>query len=208
MPIAKETGGGEIQLPPAGAHIARCCQVIDLGTQHDEYMGKPKIMRKVRIAWELPLEKAVFSDERGEEPFMCSAEYTLSLSERANLRHMLESWRGKEFTAKELEGFDLDVLVGKPCMVNIVHKTSKSKRQYAQVTSVTPLPKGTTCPKATLETAVYDVEDGPNEVFKKLPDWIREKIMASDEAKGGTGEDDPGSAAAAAEQPDEDDVPF
>jgi len=181
MPIATETGGGELQLPPTGAHVARCVQVIDLGTQKDTYMGKPKIIRKVRIGWELPNEKAIFNEERGEEPFMCGADYTLSLNERANLRHILESWRGKEFSAEELKGFDLKVLVGKACMVTILHKKSASNKNYAVVTTVTPVPKGMEVPKATLPKLSYDIEMGKNHVFDQLPEWIQNKIKTSEE---------------------------
>lgn len=184
MPTATETGGGEIQLPPVGSHPARCVHIIDLGTQKDTFQGKPKIIRKVRINWELPLEKAIFVEERGEEPFMCGADYTLSLNERANLRHMLESWRGREFTADELKGFNLEVLLGKSCLVNIIHKTSAQKRNYAVVATVTPLPKGMQCPKASLPKLNYDIEQMEGGVFNQLPEWIQKKIRASEEFSG------------------------
>jgi hypothetical protein len=186
--------------------------VIDLGTQREEYMGKPKLTRKVRIAWELPNEKAVFDEERGEESFICGQEYTLSLGERANLRHMLESWRGRDFTEEELKGFDLNVLLKKSCMVNILHKKSRNQRTYSQVASVTPLPKGMTCPKVSLDTLVYDIADGENEVFEQIPEWLQEKIKNSEEwnmdADGPT--EPPDLAAPGSQPPDDDDdeIPF
>src|SRR4029077_1201343 len=153
MPVASDKGAGSFQLPPAGAHPARCIHVIDEGTQRDEFKGKPKLIRKVRINWELPNEKAIFDEDRGEESFMVGAEYTLSLNVRANLRQVLESWRGKDFSEEELKGFDMKVLLGKACLVNVVHRKSTRNpgRTYAQVTSVVPLPKGMSCPKPSLE---------------------------------------------------------
>lgn len=204
MPTATETGGGEIQLPPIGSHPARCVHIIDLGTQKDSFEGKPKIIRKVRINWELPLEKAIFVEERGEEPFMCGADYTLSLNQRANLRHMLESWRGREFTADELKGFNLEVLLGKSCLVNIIHKTSAQKRNYAVVATVTPLPKGMQCPKASLPKLNYDIEMGKNIVFDQLPEWIQKKILASQEFESGPAPAESGNH----EGVDEDEIPF
>jgi hypothetical protein len=181
---ASDRGGGDYQIPPEGNHVARCVRVIDLGTQRDSYMGKPKIMHKAMVAWELPDEKAVFDEERGEEPFLVSKEYTVSLGERANLRHDLEAWRGKQFTEAELKAFDISKLIGAACMVNVVHRTSKNNRNYASITAVTPLPKGVKkadVPKQTLPSLSYQIEDGNNEVFKALPEWIQKKIMESEE---------------------------
>ena len=150
----------------------------------------------MRINWELPNEKAIFDEERGEESFMVGAEYTLSLNERANLRHVLESWRGKDFSEEELKGFDLKILLGKGCLVNVVHKKSTRNpgRTYAQVTSVVPLPKGMTCPKATLDRILYDINHGEGGDYAKLPEWIQEKVQNSEEwntQPEGDGEDDP-----------------
>ena len=49
--IAKDSGGGDFERAPEGTHLARCYQIIDLGTQHSEYYGKSS--RKVLIGWEL-----------------------------------------------------------------------------------------------------------------------------------------------------------
>lgn len=207
MPTASDQGGGSFQLAPAGAHPARCIHVIDLGTQHDTYMGKPKIQRKVRIGWELVNEKAVFIEEKGEESFMIGQDYTMSLGEKANLRHMLESWRGKPFTADELKGFNLNVLLGKSCLVNVIHKKSiATKRDYAQVTSVVPLPKGMQCAKPSLPKVSYEIEDGENDAFSALPEWIQDKIKASQEFKGENTSEEPRQQSGP--EPDEDEIPF
>ena len=52
----------------------------------------------------IPDEKAIFDEEKGLQPFVLSKGHTLSLYEKANLRHNLESWRGKQFTAEEWPG--------------------------------------------------------------------------------------------------------
>ena len=73
-------------------------------------------------------------------PRAISREYTLSLHKKANLRADLESWRGKGFTDRELEGFDLENILGKNCMLNIIHKQTE-KAIYANIVSVMPLMK-------------------------------------------------------------------
>jgi hypothetical protein len=61
------------------------------------------------ITWELPTELEVFHEEKGEEPYVVSKTYTLSMHEKATLRRDLESWRGQGFTEKEAEAFILAV---------------------------------------------------------------------------------------------------
>lgn len=187
MPVASDKGGGSFQLAPIGNHLAICVRVVDLGTQKDSYLGKPKIQRKVVLGFELVEEKAVFDESRGEESFLVSREYTLSLGEKANLRHDLESWRGRAFTEEELKGFDLKKLLGAPCMVNVVHEMSKQKRQYSKIKSITTLPKKmkkTDVPKPTLDLINYDIEDVTGGDFSKLPKYLQDKIAASCEASG------------------------
>jgi hypothetical protein len=175
--IATEGESKPKQLPPAGTHVARCYSVIDLGTQTTEYMGTEKTLRKIRITWELPNETAVFKDEAGEQPFVISKDYTLSLYEKANLRHDLESWRGKQFTEKELQGFDIFTLLGVPCMLTVIHKSKEGGKTYANVTGVGKLAKGMQCPDQINKTVQFSIDDGRDGVFATFPDWLREKIQ-------------------------------
>lgn len=169
--LAKDNGGGNFELTPAGNHIAVCYMVCDLGEQESVYQGETKVARKVRLAWELPNE--LMSDGR---PFSVSKKYTLSLSDKANLRKDLESWRGRAFTDEELEGFDLFNILGKPCMVNIIHEASNGKT-YVNVASVAALPKGLPAPKPTNALTAFslDDEDALNK-FQGLPEWLQKLI--------------------------------
>jgi hypothetical protein len=178
--VASAKGGDkQLQLAPAGTHIARCVQVIDYGTQKGEWQGKPKISHKARIAWELPTEKAIFGEGKGEEPFVVGTKYTVSLSERARLRADLESWRGRPFTAAELEKFDISKLLGAPCMVTIIHEPSKDgTKTYAKVKSVTAMPKGIPCPDQITKSTHFELEMGrESEAFKGLPEWMQKDIL-------------------------------
>lgn len=186
--IASSEGSGSFQLVPAGSHVARCIWVIDLGTQQEEFQGKPRIQHKCRLGFELPENLAVFSEEKGEEPFFVGKEYTLSLDPKANLRKDLESWRGKQFNEDEAKRFDLEKLLGVPALVTITHGTSgTSKKTYSKITGISPLPRAMTCPPRILDTIFYSVDMGNSDAFKKLPEWIKEKIMESNEWKGDTG---------------------
>lgn len=169
--LAKNTGGGDFELAPTGNHRARCYGVVDLGMQRREWSGEVNYKHIVRISWELPDE--LMSDGR---PFSITQNYTLSLSDKANLRKDLESWRGRSFTEAELEGFDLKNMIGVPAMVNVVHRESNGKT-YANVGSVSPLPKGLECPPAVNDPLYFSLDEpGWEVIYKGLPEWLQNKI--------------------------------
>jgi len=169
------------ELVPSGNHIARCYSMIDLGTSYNEMYKLDQ--HKVRISWELPNEKVIFQQERGEQPFSISKDFTISMNEKANLRKMLESWRGKGFNEVEAERFDITKLLGIPCMLNVIHKTSAKGNQYADIASISPIPKGTLAPDQINSTFEFSLTEWSEDKFNKLPEWIQTQIKASHEYK-------------------------
>lgn len=180
--IAKNTSTQK-ELVPAGTHIARCYQMIQIGTIMESYPGQePKPQEKVRIGWELPEERRVFNEEKGEQPFVISKEFTLSMHEKANLRKSLESWRGKGFSEDEAKAFDITKLLGVPCMLNIIHKPSKDgQRTYAEIAGIMPLPKSMKCPDQENNTIVLSYDAFDWNIFNSLPDFIKDKMSTSQE---------------------------
>lgn len=141
---ASEKDFEKFPLPDEGTVQAVCAGVWDIGLQKTIYNGTEKIQHKVVIAWELnQLIDAPESEYHGK-PYMLSKTYTLSLFENANLRHDLESWRGKPFTETEVnEGIDLEKLYGVNCLVGVIH-VAKGDRMFASITSILPPLKDTT----------------------------------------------------------------
>lgn len=146
--IAKTNGEKEfskIPLPEAGTVQAVCCAVWDLGLQEtgflDEKTGKNKVQHKVIIAWEIEQKIDVPDSEYNGKPYMLNKKYTLSLGDKATLRHDLESWRGKTFPAEQIaNGFDLETLYGINCLLGITHVPDKRdpKVMYANVSAILP----------------------------------------------------------------------
>lgn len=185
MAINATTDSKPKELIPAGLYVARCYKMIHIGTVESVYMGQVKKLNKVRIGFELPTEMKVFKPENGEQPIVIEKEYTLSMYEKANLRKDLASWRGKDFTEDEAKSFDITKLVGKQCMLNIIHKASEKDKSkvYEQVTGITPLPKGMTCPEQINPTFVLSYDEWSDDKFKTLPEFIRKAMVTSDEYK-------------------------
>jgi len=185
MSIIASNSAQQRELIPAGNYIARCYQMIHIGTVQELIMGEVKTVNKVRIGWELPEERRVFKTENGEQPFVISKEFTLSMHEKSNLRKTLASWRGKDFSEDEVKSFDITKLLGVPCMLNVIHKQGKRdpSKSYEEIAGVSPLPKSVKCPAQENPTLVLHYENFDTEVFDKLPDFIKDKIRSSDEYK-------------------------
>jgi len=172
----------------AGNHIARCVQVIDLGHQLEKAFESEdtQLNHKIRVTWELPNEIREWTDkETGEaksRPEIISQEFKASLHEKSKLRKLLVSWRGRDFTEDELKGFELRNVLGAPCFLNIVH-AEKDGKKYANISAVTPLAKGMTCPDQITELIYFEVENFDQNLFDKLPKFIQEKLGKSEELK-------------------------
>ncbi len=123
---------------PEGQFVGKCVDVIDLGEKVEDYVGKPKkLSQKCALIFrtgELNQETRELIDIAGE--------YTVSMGEKANLRKILASWRGKEYTEEECEaGVPLHKLVGNFALLTIDQKMSSNNRKYARILSVTGIPK-------------------------------------------------------------------
>lgn len=172
MPVAKKT----FTPAPEGTHLARCFACISLGTQHSEKFADSF---KVMLMFELPNE--VIETEDGAKPMVISKEYTLSLGAKATLSQHLTSWRGRAFTPEEMKGFEVSNVVGAACQVTIQHKTSNTGNVRADISAITGLPKGMKAPDQWHPSIKYEIEDGRNDVYQSLPEWVRNKIASCEE---------------------------
>jgi hypothetical protein len=122
---------------PEGTHQAVAVDVIDKGMLPNMFK-EGALQRKLEIVWQI-------AEPRDDgKRFVVSKRYTASLNEKATLRHDLESWRGRPFTAGELAGFDVESIVGANCLLNIIHKpgTKDPTKVFSNVVGVMPLVKG------------------------------------------------------------------
>jgi hypothetical protein len=182
MPIVAQnkSTGEKFALPEAGTTRAVCCGIWDLGMQKTTFQGKEKIQHKVIIAWEIEEKINSPESEFHGQPYMLSKKYTLSLSDKANLRKDLESWRGKPYTETEAQaGFDIEKLYGVSCFLGIAHQPDRSdpSKIYANVTAILPLPKGMEKIKPIREFGA------------EPPMWVQEKQAQAVVVKADTEED-------------------
>jgi hypothetical protein len=172
----KNPTGGSRPLTPIGNHIARLCQIIDLGTQPDEQYG-PR--RKVRFTFELTDESADFGKGQSE-PFLISRVLGFVFSKKSNLKAIVEGMNGGPLRESEIEAFDqtLRGLLGQPCMVNVVHAKGRDTT-FANIEAVAPVPAKLRkdVPPLQNRAIFFEVEMGPeSEEFQALPDFLQSQI--------------------------------
>lgn len=169
------------ELPPAGTHLARCIQLVDLGTQDG---GKYEPKRKLQIVFEL-VNTNMTPENPGEplRPFVVSVEETYSFGSKANWRKMVESWLGRQFN--DNESVSSTELLGRDCMVTVFHKLKSDRITMREdISSVSPVLMGTVVPAARNE--IFEFEIGrPDQfqIYQKLYGWVRAKIGNSPEFK-------------------------
>ena len=161
---------------PEDTYPAVCYALIDIGEQYSQVFEK--YTKKVVIGWELIGETVTIDGE--EQPRTFFNTYTASLSTKSLLRKDLVSWRGRDFTVDELKGFNLRNIVGIPCMLQIVHKkNADGSKVYANLASVTKVPKMLKIEKGKLAPVIYDIDESDPAIVETLPQWLQDKIHDS-----------------------------
>lgn len=183
-PFTAPTSGASFdkELFPAGAQIAVLYSMIHVG--HQEQGGQfPGLKDTMRFTFESSTEMRVFKEGDPEKPMVLGCKYTRTMNEKAGLRKMIEGIAGKAFASdKEASSYDFRNLLGKACMVNVVHELSKDgTKTYANIKAFMPIPKGFPAPLPINPLVSYSPLMHDEEVFKTLPEWLQEEIKKSPE---------------------------
>jgi len=208
---------GNFEVVPAGAHLARCYRIVDLGTQKSEYMVEVKYQHKIMLGWEIHC-----TNDSGEpikmrdgRPFAIFKNYTLSWSEKATLRGDLQSWRGKPFSQEEMRKFDLKNIIGQWCMLNVIERAGQDGKMYVNVAGVSPVPaviKKSGLPEAVNATELFNLSDPDMAMFDSFSENLKKKIQSSPEweklSKKTKTVDDIAKAPANSFDEDDSDIPF
>ena len=179
------------ELVPQGTHLARIVRLIYLGTQDSGYTnedGSPKMISKLDITWELPNELRTFKEGEPQKPMVISQEISHSMNKNksgkpSTLRQLVENVIGTSLAEDEARKWDTDQLLGMPCMINVIHETSKkSGNKYSKVSSVSGVMKGIECPPAVNKLRVLDMDKNWDEdYFKSLTSFISDKMKKTKE---------------------------
>jgi len=119
---------------PEGSYHAVCVDVIDLGYRYNRKFDKTE--QKCAIIFQT-VEKG-----KAGKRYEIAAVYTITFSEKANLRKFLAQWRGKSYSDVEATvGAPLHKLEGKAAYITVEHRTSGDKT-YANIIGIMKAPPG------------------------------------------------------------------
>ena len=124
------TGWPLTTLAPQGQTFAVCLAVKDSKNIQRPKFEDPTVMETknfTRFLFGLP-----------DGSMVQTGEMVISLNEKSKLFKTLTSWNG----TMPFSGFDTETMVGKGATLNIVHKTSKKNREYADITAIMPVMQG------------------------------------------------------------------
>lgn len=147
------------QVCPDGSHNAVCAAVHDLGVQKSNTVGWPS-RRKVALIFEVA--ETFAEGPLAGQPYRLSKIVSATLSDKSTLTALLTSWFGRD-PRKKVNGkteFAPPMLVGKPCTLTVVHKTTADGDTQAIVQTVASHMKGLPVLSSTLDSS-------------QVPDWIR-----------------------------------
>lgn len=153
---------------PAGTHTAILIALVDCGLQYSERFDNQS--ERLWVQFELPHEQ--MEDGR---PYTIGAIMANSLNEKAGFRKVAEALLGRALKPNELGGLDLGPLLGKSCLVSIVHREADGKTR-AKIDGAMPLPKGQAVSPPQNELTAYDLDDPDEAVFERLPEFVRDMI--------------------------------
>lgn len=197
---ARQVSDGNFKLIPIGMHRAVFTGLVDLGLQPG---GMYQPAYKAAIIWHTP-------DQLTDDGKVMSITqvYTASMHKKSNLRKLVENLFGKAFPdEKTAANFDLKTLLTRACLLNIKHD-SKGDKNYANVSSVSPLVQGMEKPVHAGEVLYYS-DELPNAekqaAYAKLPEWLRKKVDEQLQPQAAL----PAAAAELAREPgSDDDIPW
>lgn len=173
------------RIPPleAGTYAARCFAIVDVGhTMNETYK---KLISYVYFGFEIPSEQVLIGGDTS--PRTIWTRYTLpGTNEKANLRKMLEQWRGKAFTNDEIiAGFPLSKILGSPCMLTLTADPTPAGIVYNHIAAVSKLMKGVKIDVAITPQVIFSVQNPEEDLTAKnlehLPQFLQDRVKESTE---------------------------
>jgi len=144
------------------------------------------------------------------EPMTISKNFTLSLAEKATLRKDLQTWRGRDFTADELRGFELKNVLGAWAMISVVKAEGNNGKEYTNIQAILSVPqqiKKAGLPDGHNALGIFSIDEPDMTMFDTFSDGLRSKIEGSPEWQQRNGKSAPTQASTSINDLD-DDIPF
>lgn len=112
----------------AGQHVGVLFSIVDLGTQKVKNFktGEMVDRKQVELAWEFPLFRATYNEDKGPQVMAHYQKYTKSFFGSARLKDTIQTWTGDKIQGNS---YDLESLLGKACHIQIEQNPDKTGRK-------------------------------------------------------------------------------
>lgn len=155
-----------------GMYLGICIGAIDLGEQYsDKYKT---YSNKLLFVFEFPTETIEVDGK--QEPKQLSREFNITSKVGSKFRDFISAWNGKTYSDDEFKDLEIFDQLGKACQLNVVLNEAGDS---SKIETAVPLMKGMVAPPAKAEFIKWDMDAWDDELFKKLPEWVQEKIKKS-----------------------------
>lgn len=170
-----------------GSYMARCYRIVEIGTIPGEYKGEKSITRKIMFTYELPEEQKVWKEGEAAKPVSISkvfSFYTTSKPpKKTMLREFIEGWIGVGMTELEAKEMDVMDLLGKECVLTIIHKPKTDGSKKLEITGCAKLMKNQVCPPSVNLPRALTYDNFDTAEFATLPQWLQDDMKNSEEYK-------------------------
>lgn len=174
----KANAGKDFGRLEEGSYVSRVVQIVGLGEhlRDDRYPEKGDC-DKLLITCEYPTELIEIKGEM--KPRFQSKQENMFLTDRSNLYKIILSVNPK-FNIKEADEFDLNDILGQPCMTTI----GTTSQGNAKITGWSPLMKGLDVPECMSELVMFDFYEPVKEEYDKLANWAKDDIKKASNYEG------------------------
>lgn len=180
-----------LEIPEEGPQEFLCIGVVQLGTHTVNFEGKEKVQPQIMIIWEkADLKQLVYEDDTEKRSFVKYDTMSFYTNTKSKLYKVAKAIFGKEKKEDDIVNNKINFMemLGRRAYLTIEHVESKKDDggYFPKVTGYS------VCRKAPDEDFISDGNqygwyldsEGKNfthPAFANLPQWIREKIMESEE---------------------------
>lgn len=165
----KPAEDGDFIPAPEGTGAAVLTVLAFLGLHESTWQGKPRTRELVGLSYELA--------DRSEDgrALAVNEVVSVSFSEKAKLYARIKALCGGR---EPPEGWDLAKLLGRPCLVTVVH-SERDGYTYANVEAVSPMPRGMQAVAPSVQPVYFDVNEADAAIFDLLPARFRKLAEVS-----------------------------
>lgn len=186
------TKRNDIQTMPHGLSVGIIYSIVHIGNQVKMFNGQSKVVNTVFVGIEYPqLKQLFYMEDTTPRSTVGSLESAFSMAPQAKLRELAEAVLGRKFSSdEEANKFDISQLIGaKVLVMNVVQPSKKTGILYNKITGFAPLGEYPLPVNFNpeLEYHIFNIDPAGNnfmsEQYAKLPNYLKKKIMESQEAK-------------------------